>query len=482
MFVPLIALAMVIAGIVLVTLGLRGRPVFSMPRCSRCSYDLRALNFMTADIGKCPECGADLSAPGAVNFAHLQRRPGTVVLGMLLTVSPLLLLLVLPVTSSRSRMAATPAALPTQSTAFVLSYVAATVNQPWGWQELEKRLAAGQLSVAEVDKALATLTVSLNKNRAAGRDQQPLSWTGRFVELATSPGAATPAALSALYQAFYGAGPEITMSSSARRDEPIDVQLEVVRSPWNIPGSKFCWSLRSIEADGAKLSMRTFYNERSATAGHPDQFSGGSYTHDRLKVQHSLAPGDHELTFTFDLGAVPERAVFRGLDGKPGPPEKWPAPIAKWQTTVKRTIHVVGPADATIALITDPQSDPLPGTSLKIEQIVTRPATGGLDLVIKWKYSGQPSVPLSYHVTVQAGDQKIDYGNFFLASLRGGTTSNISDHCTIASLGADVKTVDVLLTPDAKPAEQNPGIDQIWGEPLSFKKVPVERFDLEHSK
>src|SRR5207249_378078 len=114
----------------------------------------------------------------------------------------------------------------------VLAGLVANIDQPWHWQELEKRLVAGQLSVAEVDKALATLTLSLNKNRAAGRDQHPLSWSGRFVEMATSPGAATPATLSALYQAYYGAGPEITMSSSARQSEPIDVQLKLVRSPW----------------------------------------------------------------------------------------------------------------------------------------------------------------------------------------------------------------------------------------------------------
>ena len=69
-------MSLLAAAIVLVVVGVRGRPVFQSPTCAKCGYDLRSMNFMSADVGVCPECGANLGVHGAVNFARLQRRAG----------------------------------------------------------------------------------------------------------------------------------------------------------------------------------------------------------------------------------------------------------------------------------------------------------------------------------------------------------------------------------------------------------------------
>ena len=47
MLLPILTIALTVVGIVLVTLGVRGRPVFALPRCRKCGYDLRNMQFLS---------------------------------------------------------------------------------------------------------------------------------------------------------------------------------------------------------------------------------------------------------------------------------------------------------------------------------------------------------------------------------------------------------------------------------------------------
>jgi hypothetical protein len=71
---PFVFLIFSIAGIVLITLGVRGRPIFAAPRCRKCGYDLRNISFASDDVGNCPECGTTLSSPDAVTFGRWRRQ------------------------------------------------------------------------------------------------------------------------------------------------------------------------------------------------------------------------------------------------------------------------------------------------------------------------------------------------------------------------------------------------------------------------
>lgn len=48
-----------------------------------------------------------------------------------------------------------------------------------------------------------------------------------------------------------------------------------------------------------------------------------------------------------------------------------------------------------------------------------------------------------------------------------------------AKIPRELKTVDVTLQPDLKFAEEKMDVDRIWGKPIVFKNVPLERYDLE---
>ena len=201
-----------------------------------------------------------------------------------------------------------------------------------------------------------------------------------------------------------------------------------------------------------------------------------------MNLTHSLPVGDHELTFTFDLGVVGEQGTFRGLDGRPGTADKWAGALAQWQTVVKHKVRVVDKDQPVIEVVTDPQANPLKSVTLTVEQVLARPATKGTELFIKWKYAGDPEPALSYRIWVQAGEQKIDFGRLTMATIGRSSRCSLSSRRTVKSLPADVKTIDVLLTPDPKVAEECIGLERIWGQPMQFHNLGVERFDLEQLK
>ncbi len=476
--IPLAFIGLSIAGLVCLTLGLRGRAVFSAPRCAKCKYDLRAMNFMAQDVGTCPECGAKLGAPRAVTFGKLQKWRGMLIAGIVMLVLPWLSLIVL-IPVARMAMGG-PTASASRTSAQLVAQLPTTIDQPWDWQELERRLKAGSLSVAEAETAIGALATDLNAKRAKGQQQGPLHWAGSFVNAALQMQGFSPQKKQAFLQAFYGDGPTITMRRMMREGEPVRPEVES-NSHWDLEGMQFCWSLKSVVADGtATLGVKDAYNGGS-TAGHPDRMSGSQrYSHAQWSLQQQLPPGEHELVFTFDLGVTSNQATFRGLDGRPGTVEKWPAPIAVWQATVKQKIKVVGKGEAVIELVKDSSIDPIRDAGIRVESALVRPSSQGKELALKWKYSGPLSLPLVYRVEVMAGGQKFNLGQFLLAKTKdGGTSTGMPDACQVKSLAPEIRKIDLKFIPDPKVAEQSTGIERIFGGEAEIRDVPLERYDLD---
>ena len=49
----------------------------------------------------------------------------------------------------------------------------------------------------------------------------------------------------------------------------------------------------------------------------------------------------------------------------------------------------------------------------------------------------------------------------------------------IDSLPSDLKAVTIVLEPDVEEAEEHLRFSEIWGQPITIKNVPLERYDLE---
>ncbi len=477
MLIPMAFIAITILGIVVVTLGVRGRPIFASPRCRTCGYDLRNMQFMTDEIGACPECGTDLSGATGASFGRWQRRPRQIMLGVVLLVLPWIAMIPTSYFLRRTQGPGTgPTAVAAQATPALLASLPMSTNSPWPWQELERRTNAGSLTTAHVDAAFASLSAHFNAERAAGKPRQPPHWYGGFIATAINSKIASQPAIDALCQAYYGPTPVLTMRNLAREGEPIPIVLNEHES-WDLHGVRRVWAITDITTGiGSKLSAQQRNGRKEPLP--PDALSGtGREGNSHAALHHALSPGEHELTFTYVLGVVPDNVTFVGLDGKPGTPEKWPPSVARWTATVKQKITVVPKDQPLVALVTDPAKDPFKTSAIAVEQALARPSSRGVELVIKWKFTGDPSPVAAYRVWLQTKSEKIDYGTLVFGKLPAGSINSYSSAHVVKTLPDDVTSVDVLLIPDPKAAEQHIGLQEIWGHPLELKGVTLDRFD-----
>ncbi|MFT3683753.1 MAG: hypothetical protein QM783_02305 [Phycisphaerales bacterium] len=82
----LILIGILLAGVVMVVLGRRGRKLNNHPQCRWCGFDLEGVYPQTPT---CPECGAGLKRQNAVRMGVRRRSIPVMVVGVLLVAVPL---------------------------------------------------------------------------------------------------------------------------------------------------------------------------------------------------------------------------------------------------------------------------------------------------------------------------------------------------------------------------------------------------------
>ena len=165
----LAAAGLLLAGL-LVRRGARGKRVGDTPHCRKCEYPLRGI-----DSDRCPECGADLRAPGGVVVGERVPRRGPAALGVGIGLVALFVLVAgaRPVVRYFDHYRLMP-------TGWLVNRVGsptpAVANRAWA--ELNRRMQDGDLAVGHrarlADQALA--------QQAAGRSSEVVEWLGRAVD------------------------------------------------------------------------------------------------------------------------------------------------------------------------------------------------------------------------------------------------------------------------------------------------------------
>ncbi len=490
MWGPLLVLALLVAspllGVIMLTLGIRGRARFGAPTCSKCGYDLRAANFMAGTPGACPECGVDLTGDKAVSFGRYQRSRKKIIAGIGLLLLPLGLYVVwMTVVMPRNRgmMMTGPSALPSQTTAQILSGLPAVADQPWSWQQLSTRLKAGKLSAAELDTALATLVQSINASRAKNPSPQPLFWANDFVKDAIATGKVNQTRMQALCEAFFANAIQIETPKVVRLGRPVQISLQC-SAPWDLGGNNMVWSPTEAKTGrGQAIRLQEVGGAKDITLP-AEELSRTRYGSLSLKGQGLGEAGEHELIFVFDAGAVGQNATLRGKDGKPGLKEQWPSPLATWQITVKKKLRVVPADQLAVQLDTYVAHDPQQTKASLVKEAIVRKATGGVEVLVKWDSASAPRPPMAGKVTATVDGREVDMGNLVwghLPSANGGEREWNGEESSgrLASLSPQSKSISLRVVPDPAAAEGMLGLDTIWGKPVEIKDIPLQRFDLD---
>lgn len=468
LFVLLLLLIVFLLGLGLLVRGWRGMPMLSEPRCAKCDYDLRGFAGRPPTV--CTECGSDLARPHAIRWGKHQRRPRLMWAGAAMAGVPLLVIAAISVGAfSRARLGQA-----SRSNAAVISALSTTANQPWDWQELQRRHAAGRLTDAEVAQAVEHLIASLAASPTPGG--QPLHWAEAPLRQFDQSGAIADEQYVRLAQAFYGTKPTIHLGPSLRQGSTPRFRVDF-GGPWNLPGVEAAKALRAVKtADGRALALAPEYDDRpDAASSDADQFSAAGHGDLAGKLKLDLPPGEHTLTFVLDAGVLKEGTLPEIVQGRPGQARHWPQTRARWTMEVPVKVTVVPPDQSPIELVNDPLLDPQKAGGIKVKRAGVIRTGMGPRLKVELEV-GRLTVPISFDVIVKVAGEEIRIGRHVSSGDGRSWTTELAH--TFTALPPEVRALDVTLRPNPAHAEELPGIGRIWGGTIELRNVPLQRHDL----
>lgn len=340
------------------------------------------------------------------------------------------------------------------------------IEEPWVWQELQRRIAAGKLTSAEADAAIKALTKHMVTKKPQGWDH-PLNWQQGFLQDAAAADLISQQQWLEICDAFYGK-PQLNPLPRLRAG-PVDLSLRLdYDSSWDDHSGlpyKLIWASKRMLVDGEPVK---FENQRRGRNDWLGQLRG------------NLEAGDHELIIEVEAAYV-DRDKLLGIDANELPANRWPQAAKRWTHTVKVPVKVYGMQEEIVKLTTDPQDDPRQNNAIQVERIVVQPqGNDQAKVVLKLNFGEVMPVPVSFEAGVRLGDQDVHVG--FRWTVRTPTRSmggsdDLSE--TIEPLDPAITTADVFLTPNVLHVEDQPEIEKIWGKPIVLRNIPLERYDLE---
>ena len=242
------------------------------------------------------------------------------------------------------------------------------------------------------------------------------------------------------------------------------------------------WSLKFVRAgrgevklaDGTKLKVQPHYEYQEVD---PDQFSTEGHQPIEGRIG-DLPPGKYVLTFVCDGGILSETSPLVGLNNKPGPKIRWIKPIQTWEATATLPVTVVPEDQQVVTLVEDPAMDPVKaGAVTPPRMVVQRQRSNGVVINLQWSQRcSQPPVAVVMELKLHFPDGKDQQVGTY--SMAQNWSSYSTQAYIVGWLDRKITTADVIFTPSVAEAEKTVNIDKIWGKPITFEAVPLERYDL----
>jgi hypothetical protein len=439
------ALLLIIGGIALTWVGLRGRRVDDHPICRKCGFDLIGL---PQGVSRCSECGADLARPRATRYGRRRRRP--VILGFGVTALLLMLGLAGVVAWATLRSVDEYRMMPTWYLLRQARYEG--VSPPVAaWRELLGRLRADQLSPEQVVRA-TELALAIQSDRIKRWDIV----FGDFIEAARDKTLAT----DAQWQRYARQAPTIsvTLRSKVRRSENLPARINAGGAR---VGSNSRLSLHLYNADGEGDLIKVHNPRRSGGyAGFGLHSTGNSSTSRTIGL-------DQEKVATAPLG--PREVILRSrLVVREGWDEEKPV-LAEWEEEYKATWELVEADAGTVELIDDESYRAAVEKGTTIKFLGSRPQSRDGDMDLEMNFKSIP-VPLAHEVLLRRPSDGHEW-KLTMITLAGGdmgysTGGQLEDF--------DADKVDVLFRPSPAAARDTVHVTQLWNHEFVVKGVAVQ--------
>lgn len=204
-------------------------------------------------------------------------------------------------------------------------------DEPWVWQELQRRLDSGSMSVAEVDEAVGVL-VSHMKTARPGGWNQPTPWQDPFLKAAIRKKLVSDGVLIELSDAFYGTQPTVrSLTPISKGAGGFRLHVEY-GNPWAANsgvGVALLWDVTQVSVDGVPVKL-----------GQVQRFAQNWDAY----CTADPAPGEHEVQIDLTC-AYADYSTIIGGDPSQVPLSRWPPARKKWTMRVTPPLKVVAPAE-----------------------------------------------------------------------------------------------------------------------------------------
>jgi len=440
LFIAPFVLALGIMGLALAGAGWRGQRIGDHPVCRKCGFDLFGL---PGDQARCPECGGDLAARGAIVRGHRQRRMGLVYSGVAL----LLLFAVIVVAAARESYNRVD-----WQRAKPVAWLAweARGGSASAWKELERRVIAGRVSKERV--------VALTDHALAWQKDLTRRWepaVGDFVE------AARHTITEEQWRTYAIQVPQVSLlfRAKVRRGDPLPAVIVFTPSRGGRTGQLSMRFERILETDDPLIDV----SQLARGGGYSQSSLGGS--------------GTSGLYLPLNAKAVEAAAAGKRTTKLKIPVEireKWDAPGIAWTPELSADWELVERDVATVEIVPD-DSPKLRGQiegAVKVQEIKVRDRyqrSAGTNLSIDFKIGSLPA-PLSHEVILRGPTREWKVASVTTAGATSyGTGGFIRDKDNF-----DARRVDVILRPSTRPAAGSVNITRAWNGEIVIPDVEVK--------
>ncbi len=367
------------------------------------------------------------------------------------------------------KLANSPQALRGACTDVVIEAGVTRPEQPWAWQELQRRAAAGRLTPSDADLLVQRLTEWLRREYPDGYPDS-LNWLCNLLEnLHRRDLVRSKTALDFL-AAWHG-NPEVEPLPRLREGPSALPLSGNLGNPWSgdLFGFKLLNELRGITVDGQPVE---WMNKHFFCLDN------------RFSVELTLpplAPGRH-LVRGEVLSAFVSAEDAAGLPGN-APSKEWPPFKSQRLRVFEAALDVFASDAVLVTLTTEPGWDPQAFGVLDPKPIIVRSSGAGASVVIQLvsdhvKAGGATKLAMSFDATVRLGNAVYPAGSIW-GELNGGRrTWGDALGASVSPLNPAIRTADLVLTPNPTLIESRPGVDRIWGGEVVFRDIPLDRQDL----
>lgn len=432
------AAVLLMLGVALISLGLRGRRLDDHPVCRRCRFDLSG----TPGRALCPECGSKLEAPAAMRIGNRRRRPGLIAAGIACVV---LLLLGAGLAFSSSRFNLAPH-LPTP-VLMLQARIAGSAAESLAAKELIARHAAKKLSPSQT---AAALDLALARQADRSRAWDP-AW-GDYIAAVHAAGGLSVQQLAQYLE--NGLLPTISVRPRAIAGEKAGLEAAIRADRLSAATSI------SVLMELERLSVgETPVTDIAGGATLGMNGQGGPSAWSRA-IKVPAVPGKHAVETTWRL------TVTEG---------NRPLPAAVWSIRSTATTELLPPGSELIRLIKDESQRPAVEAAVSVRPITCN--ADGKHANIEVRINSTP-VPLACEVFLRDATGK----EWKVGAVTARASSPNNSHSSAVGLGADLAgfsgdRADVILRPRPAAAAASIHINEIWGGEIVLPGISVQRRD-----